>query len=257
MQLVLIHYLTQPLFSQYRACNSPSLWRFRACWQHPMRERSRLRMAGQVRIIHHISIEKPLFSQDPYTSSHQRSQTKRDTSNDERCYDGISLKSSYHGRKCCSRVCVSESISVEELFCRILENVDMEGSASDLLTCRVIGTCLKVVNEPCIPLPYGKPSKPILTIDRVPHDRYTFRYCYTEPFNRPFRQVGLGSLLTSRSIQLLNEDEDPEAVRRGYWVALRAEIYQQARSIGCNLIVGYSESVTVNEGDNYAKKACL
>ncbi|CAI2356691.1 unnamed protein product [Caenorhabditis sp. 36 PRJEB53466] len=114
----------------------------------------------------------------------------------------------------------------------ILENVDMEGSSSDLLTCRVIGTCLKVVHENFFPIPYTKPSKPILTIDKVPHER----------------QIGLGSLLTSRSIQLLNEDEDPETVRRGYWVALRAEIFQQARSIGCNLIVGYSETVTVNEG---------
>ncbi|KAF1747423.1 hypothetical protein GCK72_023885 [Caenorhabditis remanei] len=111
------------------------------------------------------------------------------------------------------------------------ESVDMEGSASDLLTCRVIGTCVKVVHGNFQPAPYGKPIKPILTIDKLPAER----------------QVGLGSLLTCRSIQILNEDENPETVRRDYWVALRAEIFQQARSVGCNLVVGYSESVNVND----------
>eukprot|EP00081_Caenorhabditis_elegans_P025342 NP_508464.2 Uncharacterized protein CELE_F52H2.7 [Caenorhabditis elegans] len=112
------------------------------------------------------------------------------------------------------------------------EYVDMEGSASDLLTCRLIGTCAKIVHESCVPLRYGKPAKPIFTIDKLPGER----------------QIGLGSLLTSRSIKLLNEDEDPESVRRSYWVSLRAEIFQQARSIGCNLIIGYTEAVNVNEG---------
>ncbi|EGT29880.1 hypothetical protein CAEBREN_12216 [Caenorhabditis brenneri] len=114
----------------------------------------------------------------------------------------------------------------------LLEYVDMEGSASDLLTCRVIGTCVKVLHDLVPPLPFGKPQKPILTIDKLPAER----------------QVGLGALLSSRSIKLLNEDEEPETVRKNYWVALRAELFQQARSIGCNLIVGYTESVTVNEG---------
>ncbi|UMM39956.1 hypothetical protein L5515_016780 [Caenorhabditis briggsae] len=114
----------------------------------------------------------------------------------------------------------------------LLESVDMEGSASDLLTCRLIGTCIKVVHDNFQPPPYGRPIKPILTIDKLPMER----------------QIGLGSLLTARSLQLLNENEDPEAIRRSYWVALRAEIFQQARSIGCNLIVGYTESVIVNEG---------
>uniref|UniRef100_A0A1I7TCR0 C2 domain-containing protein n=1 Tax=Caenorhabditis tropicalis TaxID=1561998 RepID=A0A1I7TCR0_9PELO len=114
----------------------------------------------------------------------------------------------------------------------LLESVDMEGSASDLLTCRVIGTCIKVLHETTAVIPYGKPVKPILTIDKLPMER----------------QIGLGSLLTARSIKVLNEDEEPESVRRNYWVALRAEIFQQARSIGCNLIVGYTESITVNDG---------
>uniref|UniRef100_A0A8R1DFX8 C2 domain-containing protein n=1 Tax=Caenorhabditis japonica TaxID=281687 RepID=A0A8R1DFX8_CAEJA len=114
----------------------------------------------------------------------------------------------------------------------IQEYVDMEGSASDLLTCRVIGTCIKAVPDTLTPLPFGKPSKPIFTIEKIPQER----------------QIGLGSLLTARSIQVLNEDEDPESVRRGYWVSLRAEIFQQARTVGCNLIVAYTETVTVNEG---------
>ncbi|CAB3400496.1 unnamed protein product [Caenorhabditis bovis] len=113
-----------------------------------------------------------------------------------------------------------------------IEYVDMEGSSSDLLTCRVLGTAVKVVGRDVVPLPYPKPLKPILTIEKVPHDR----------------QVGLGALVTARSIQVLDEDEDPEAVRKTYWDSLRTEIYQQGRSIGANLIIAYSESFTVNEG---------
>ncbi|CAD6185165.1 unnamed protein product [Caenorhabditis auriculariae] len=112
------------------------------------------------------------------------------------------------------------------------EHVDMEGSCSDLLTCRVLGTAVRAVSDTFKLLPYAKPQKPILTMDRLPMDR----------------QIGIGSLVTTRTVQVLGEDEDAETVRKGYWSTMRAELYQQARSIGCNVIIAYTEKFAVNEG---------
>lgn len=112
------------------------------------------------------------------------------------------------------------------------EYVDMEGSYSDLLTCRVIGTAVRGVLGPCYVDPYLKPQKPVLTIDSLPDDR----------------QIGLGAFLAARSVQVIGECEEPESIRKGYWITLRSELYHQAKSIGCNVVLSYSERVVVHEG---------
>ncbi|CAI5455566.1 unnamed protein product [Caenorhabditis angaria] len=112
------------------------------------------------------------------------------------------------------------------------EFVDMEGSTSDLLTCRVFGTAVKLIDKNVNILPYSGLVKPVLTIDKVPEDR----------------QLAMGSLVLARAVHFLDEDENPETVRSAYWNALRAELYQQAKTVGCNLVIGYKESMTVNEG---------
>ncbi|VDP58873.1 unnamed protein product [Heligmosomoides polygyrus] len=63
------------------------------------------------------------------------------------------------------------------------------------------------------------------------------------------RQCGTGAIVAVRAVHVLeDDDEDPEFTRKSWWNELRAECHQQAIAVGCNLVLGYSEQFTVNDG---------
>ncbi|PAV88382.1 hypothetical protein WR25_05976 [Diploscapter pachys] len=112
------------------------------------------------------------------------------------------------------------------------EYVDMEGEGSNLITVRALGTAFRVVPAKHSVSPYGKPQKPVLTISNLPNDRIS----------------GIGSWVTAKAVQVLENVEEPEMLRKNWWNTLRCELYQQALSIGCNLVIGYEEQFVVHQG---------
>uniref|UniRef100_A0A0K0D4P0 3'-5' exonuclease domain-containing protein n=1 Tax=Angiostrongylus cantonensis TaxID=6313 RepID=A0A0K0D4P0_ANGCA len=103
--------------------------------------------------------------------------------------------------------------------------LDTEGSSTDLFTVRVLGTALRIEK--------GK-------------DAGYFLETYTSLL---FRQCGTGAIVAVRAVHILeDDDDDPELTRKRWWNDLRAECHQQAVAVDCNLIIGYSEQFTVNDG---------
>ncbi|KAK6756262.1 hypothetical protein RB195_014579 [Necator americanus] len=119
------------------------------------------------------------------------------------------------------------------LICGYQEYLDVEGSSTDLFTVRVLGTALRIQKvkyaEPCSDrIPFS-----ILTLNEIPGNR----------------QCGIGAIVATRAVHVLEDnDEDPEDTRKSWWNELRSELHQQAVSIGCNVVIGYSEQFTVNDG---------
>ncbi|CAI4225623.1 unnamed protein product [Auanema sp. JU1783] len=114
------------------------------------------------------------------------------------------------------------------------EYVDFEEPSSHLITIRVIGSALKSVptHEPLVPF-LEKILFPIYTISSLPF----------------LSQEGIGGLVATKAIHLLDDDdEDPESVRKSWWCEMRSELNQQALSLGCNAVVGYTEQLQVFNG---------
>lgn len=58
----------------------------------------------------------------------------------------------------------------------------------------------------------------------------------------------LGATVAARSVKLLERVPNPDEpeVRDSWWTELRMEIRSHARSLGCNVVLGYSESTTIS-----------
>lgn len=62
--------------------------------------------------------------------------------------------------------------------------------------------------------------------------------------------VGLGGVVSARSVKLLgrtNSSLDEPETRDVWWTELRMEIRAHARSLGCNVVLGYTESTSISE----------
>ncbi|XP_030572145.1 C2 domain-containing protein 5 isoform X2 [Drosophila novamexicana] len=59
----------------------------------------------------------------------------------------------------------------------------------------------------------------------------------------------LGATVAARSVKLLERVPNPDEpeVRDSWWTELRMEIRSHARSLGCNVVLGYMESTTISE----------
>lgn len=58
----------------------------------------------------------------------------------------------------------------------------------------------------------------------------------------------LGATVSARSVKVLARvpnPDDPET-RDSWWNELRMEIRSHARAIGCNMVLGYSETTTIS-----------
>ncbi|VDL75501.1 unnamed protein product [Nippostrongylus brasiliensis] len=118
----------------------------------------------------------------------------------------------------CAAVSLAHKVNKHQcnLICGYQEYLDVEGSATDLFTVRVLGTALRIERAKSA----GEDS-----------------------------QCGVGAIVAVRAVHVLEgDDEDPEAVRKSWWNELRAECYQQAVAAGCNIVLAYSEQFTVNDG---------
>lgn len=74
---------------------------------------------------------------------------------------------------------------------------------------------------------------PFLTLDKYP----------------PGFIIHLGSAVCSRSVKLLERVPNPDEPenRDSWWTELRMEIRSHARALGCNVVLGYSETTTITE----------
>ncbi|KAJ3068266.1 hypothetical protein HDU99_003255, partial [Rhizoclosmatium hyalinum] len=88
---------------------------------------------------------------------------------------------------------------------------------------------------PLQPLPT---STAIKQIDQYPVTLTTFP---------PNTLLGLGGLVCATSVKILDNSTDNKESRDVWWQELRDEIKSHARSLGCPLIVGYTEQMTVCE----------
>ncbi|XP_017009174.2 C2 domain-containing protein 5 isoform X2 [Drosophila takahashii] len=59
----------------------------------------------------------------------------------------------------------------------------------------------------------------------------------------------LGATVAARSVKLLERVPNPDEpeVRDSWWTELRMEIRSHARSLGCNVVLGYAESTTISD----------
>lgn len=58
----------------------------------------------------------------------------------------------------------------------------------------------------------------------------------------------LGATVAARSVKLLERVPNPDEpeVRDSWWTELRMEIRSHARSLGCNVVLGYAETTTIS-----------
>lgn len=58
----------------------------------------------------------------------------------------------------------------------------------------------------------------------------------------------IGATVAARSVKLLERVPNPDEpeIRDSWWTELRMEIRSHARSLGCNVVLGYSESTTIS-----------
>ncbi|XP_075146094.1 C2 domain-containing protein 5 isoform X1 [Haematobia irritans] len=59
----------------------------------------------------------------------------------------------------------------------------------------------------------------------------------------------IGATVAARSVKLLERVPNPDEpeIRDSWWTELRMEIRSHARSMGCNVVLGYSESTTISD----------
>ncbi|VDN26728.1 unnamed protein product [Gongylonema pulchrum] len=114
------------------------------------------------------------------------------------------------------------------------EFVDIEGDATELITFRAFGTAVKLVQNgesAAVDEKITQQQQQILSINTLPE---TYRYEY-------------GVVVCARSAQLLTDDSDSGLVRKRWWNELKAELLRQASSLRCNLVLGYTEQISVRK----------
>eukprot|EP00124_Ichthyophonus_hoferi_P005735 Ihof_evm1s927 gene=Ihof_evmTU1s927 len=63
----------------------------------------------------------------------------------------------------------------------------------------------------------------------------------------PGMVVGIGGVVTARSIKLLDKIKEPDEpeTRDAWWLEIREEVQAHARTLGCDTVIGYRESTTI------------
>ncbi|GAB0096729.1 C2 domain-containing protein [Sergentomyia squamirostris] len=94
---------------------------------------------------------------------------------------------------------------------------------------RVVGVTMKNANTDNLDML----EYPFLTLDKYP----------------PGFIIHLGSAVCSRSVKLLERVPNPDEpeTRDSWWTELRMEIRSHARALGCNVVLGYSETTAITE----------
>ncbi|CAG9537237.1 unnamed protein product [Cercopithifilaria johnstoni] len=116
------------------------------------------------------------------------------------------------------------------------EFVDIEGVATGLITFRAFGTAVRL-SQTDGEVANGESIKHhILSLKVLPH-MYSYK---------------CGVFVCARSAQVLTDDSDTATIRKKWWNDLKIELTRQTLSLHCNLIVGYTEQISI-----YKKMALL
>ena len=59
--------------------------------------------------------------------------------------------------------------------------------------------------------------------------------------------TSLGGLVTARSVKMIEADDDEDEVRDSWWQELREEVESHAKSLGCQFVGGYTETMTIDD----------
>lgn len=115
---------------------------------------------------------------------------------------------------------------------------DIEGDTG--IVVRGIGTAVKLEAETSgAPIPCSQVPRTTMSEDMA---EYPFITMKVVP---PGLIESVGGVVSARSVKLLDESE--AETRDSWWTELRKEIRSHAKSLGCNIVVGYSETTTIYE----------
>ncbi|GMR60443.1 hypothetical protein PMAYCL1PPCAC_30638 [Pristionchus mayeri] len=112
------------------------------------------------------------------------------------------------------------------------EMIDIEGAPTNNFCLRAYGTAVVVLPTRAGILLSPRLSFPIISMGWLPSE-WTW---------------GSGPLVSSRTALILEEVDNLDALRKRAWTDLRHEIFQQAQSMGCNIVYGYREELAIHEG---------
>jgi hypothetical protein len=70
------------------------------------------------------------------------------------------------------------------------------------------------------------------------------QYIFTLTEFPPGVIMGIGGLVSATSVKLISSDD--EELRETWWNELREELKSHARALGCPMIIGYSENITID-----------
>uniref|UniRef100_A0A9J2P4H9 C2 domain-containing protein n=1 Tax=Ascaris lumbricoides TaxID=6252 RepID=A0A9J2P4H9_ASCLU len=122
----------------------------------------------------------------------------------------------------------AHSLGANAIFgCNVF--MDVMGDARERIYFRAYGTAMSI-NEANSQKANESIPFPIVSLHTLP----SFRFC------------GIGALISARNVHLIDEDNDSPASRANWWSKLKAELLTRAKGVGCNLIVGYTEHMSVH-----------
>lgn len=86
------------------------------------------------------------------------------------------------------------------------------------------------------------------TMNTLNLDMLEYPFLTLEKFPQGFI-IHLGSCVCARSVKLLERVANPDEpeTRDNFWTELRMEIRSHTRALGCNVVLGYSESTTISD----------
>ncbi|CAJ0582877.1 unnamed protein product, partial [Mesorhabditis spiculigera] len=179
-------------------------------------------------LVHHLAVEK-----DPEHAWLDRIRTPRAT-NEARM---LAIRRSF-GEATRSLITEAKKLGASHVL-NFKEQLDLEGDGSNLLCARVSGTAVRLKPKGGFKLKqFEKIRLPICSMQSMPSV-----------------SSGCGGIIMSRRICLLENEDESDGYRRKIWQELRYELFRNARRRGCDLIIGYTETLTTY--DRVAIFACM
>ncbi|VDK75079.1 unnamed protein product [Onchocerca ochengi] len=109
------------------------------------------------------------------------------------------------------------------------EFVDIENDATELITFRAFGTAVRLSQTDGKAAADERIMQHVLSLKVLPKI-YSYK---------------CGVVVCARSAQMLTNDSDAVATRKKWWDDLKTELIRQALNLHCNLIIGYTEQISI------------
>ena len=103
----------------------------------------------------------------------------------------------------------------------------------------------KVVNNSFLPIGLMRNNSTIGSAMGVPFKSLNEQHLITLNKFPEGTIVHLGGIVSARSVKLLQNDETE--VRDAWWTELREEIKSHARAVSCSVVIGYQESISIQD----------